>query len=53
MRSKTPELYSTTRIWLKTIKKLGLIGALTGESIVSTLDRLVDDELKRLKQEPR
>jgi hypothetical protein len=46
----TPE-YSSTRIWTRTIKKLRLIAALTGERIVQVLDRLADQELARLRTE--
>ncbi len=45
----TPD-YQTTRIWTRTLKKLRLIAALTGERIVQVLDRLADAELHRLRQ---
>ena len=45
----TPE-YQTTRIWTRTLKKLRLIAALTGERMVQLLDRLADGELQRLRQ---
>jgi hypothetical protein len=45
----TPD-YQTTRIWTRTLKKLRLIAALTGERIVQVLDRLADAELNRLRQ---
>lgn len=40
--------YETTRIWVKTLKKLRLIAAYTGETIVTVLERLAADELKRV-----
>jgi len=42
--------YQTTRIWKRTLKKLRLIAALTGERIVQVLDRLANAELNRLRQ---
>jgi hypothetical protein len=41
--------YQTTRIWKETVKKLKLISALTGTSMVATIDRLASEELKKLK----
>ena len=43
--------YKTTRIWGSTLQVLRFIHALTGESIVSILDRLAKQELERLQQE--
>jgi hypothetical protein len=43
------EKYKTTRIWAHTLSKLRLIAAMTNTSIVKTLDRLADEELKRLR----
>jgi hypothetical protein len=43
--------YQTTRIWTRTLKKLRLIAALTGERIVQILDRLAEQELARVKGE--
>ncbi len=40
--------YRTTRIWLSTLKNLRRIYAETGESMVSILDRLVADEIRRI-----
>jgi hypothetical protein len=42
--------YTSTRIWTRTVRKLRLVAALTGERIVQVLDRLVDAELARLRQ---
>lgn len=42
--------YTSTRIWTRTVRKLRLIAALTGERIVQVLDRLADAELARLRQ---
>jgi hypothetical protein len=44
------EKYKTTRIWAQTLSKLRLIAALTNTSIVKVIDRLADEELKRLKE---
>lgn len=41
--------YTSTRIWKKTVVKLRLIYALTGESMVSILDRLTTVELGKLQ----
>ena len=46
----TPE-YGTTRIWKRTLRKLRLIAALTGKTIVQVLDRLADRELERVQQD--
>jgi hypothetical protein len=43
--------YKTTRIWAETIKVLRMLHALTGESIVSILDRLAKQELERVLKE--
>ena len=45
---KQDKKYTSTRIWHKTVKKLRFIKAHTGESGVRVLDRLVNDELKKL-----
>ncbi len=42
--------YTSTRIWTRTVRKLRLISALTGERIVAVLDRLAGAELARLRQ---
>jgi uncharacterized metal-binding protein len=41
--------YTHTRIWTQTIRKLRLVYALTGESMVSILDRLIAAELDRIQ----
>ncbi len=41
--------YQTIRIWKKTLRALRLVAALTGERMVHVLDRLVIEELKRVK----
>lgn len=41
----------TARLWKSTIKNLRMIYALTGESMVSIVDRLVAAELERLQRE--
>jgi hypothetical protein len=43
--------YRTTRIWEQTLRKLRLIAALTNSSMVQVIDRLADEELKRLKEQ--
>jgi hypothetical protein len=43
--------YQTTRIWKRTLQKLRLIAALTGERMVQVLDRLADAEVHRLRQD--
>jgi len=44
--------YASTRIWKETVANLRMIYALTGESMVSILDRLVVTELNRIGKEP-
>jgi transposase len=44
------EKYKTTRIWAHTLSKLRMIAAMTNTSIVKVIDRLADEELKRLKE---
>ncbi len=41
----------THKIWYGTLKKLRRIYAETGETQVSILDRIVDEEYKRVKEE--
>lgn len=41
------------KIWPDTLPKLRLLYALTGESMVSIIDRLVTLELKRIQDENR
>lgn len=43
--------YKTTRIRASTITVLRFIHAITGESIVSIIDRLAKQELERLQRE--
>ena len=46
-----PGEYTTTRIWVQTLKTLKLIAALTNESMVKVMDRLAKQELERLKKQ--
>ena len=39
----------TFKMWETTLKKLRMLYALTGESMVSIVDRLVTQELKRMQ----
>lgn len=41
----------TIKIWANTLPKLRLIYALTGESMVAVIDRLVAQELERIQKE--
>jgi hypothetical protein len=43
--------HTTMRVWKKTLKNLRMIYALTGESMVEILDRIVKQELDRVRQE--
>jgi len=45
--------YTNTRIWTKTIKILRMLHALTGESIVSIMHRLAEQEFQRVQQEQK
>lgn len=38
----------TTKLWKETIRKLKIIAALTGSSMVAVADRLADEELRKL-----
>jgi ribosomal protein L5 len=40
----------TIKIWKSTLKKLRMIHALTGESMVAVLERVIDAELKRVRE---
>jgi hypothetical protein len=51
--SQTPPAYTTIRIWPRTLRALLLIAALTGEQMVQVVDRLVNDELKRVQDQER
>ncbi len=46
----TPPDYQTIRIWTRTLRALRLVAALTGERMVQVLDRLVADELRRVRE---
>lgn len=50
---RTPPDYTTIRIWTRTLRSLRLIAALTGERMVHILDRVVSDELKRVRERER
>lgn len=40
--------FQTTKLWKETIRKLRLIAALTGSSMVAVANRLADEELRKL-----
>lgn len=44
-----PPEYQTIRIWMRTLRALRLIAALTGERMVQVLDRLILEELRRVQ----
>jgi hypothetical protein len=48
MRKEAHE-HQTIRIWVETQKRLKLLSALTAESMVETLDRLVEQDLQRVQ----
>jgi hypothetical protein len=47
---KAPE-YTTTRLWVQTLRTLKLIAAMSNESMVKVMDRLAKQELERLKKQ--
>ena len=47
------EKYKTTRIWAPTLHKLRLIAVLTNTRIVRVIDRLAEEELKRLNEQEK
>ena len=47
---KQEQQYETIRIWSTSVKKLRLIYALTGETMVKILDRLLTAELQRVQE---
>ena len=49
----TPPDYQTIRIWTRTVRALRLIVALTGERMVQVLDRLVAEELRRVRDQEK
>ena len=49
----TPPDYQTIRIWTRTLRALRLIVALTGERMVQVLDRLVAEELRRVRDQEK
>lgn len=51
MKRSNNEPSATTKLWKKTIRKLALLRALTDESAISIVDRLVDQELARVQAE--
>ena len=42
---RTPHDFTTMKIWTETLRRLKLVAALSGESVVALLDRLSRDEL--------
>jgi hypothetical protein len=49
MKKKTDE-YTTTRIWVKSHRRLKIIAALTNRSVVEVIDQLSQQELERLQK---
>ena len=49
----TPMEYRTIKVWMSTYQKLRLLAALTGESMLAALDRLVMRELEAQQKEQR
>lgn len=49
--AKTDEPQQTTKLWIKTIRKLALLRGLTNETAISIVDRLVTAELERVQKE--
>ena len=47
----TPMEYRTIKVWMSTYQKLRLLAALTGESMLAALDRLVVRELEAQQKE--
>ena len=50
MMKKQEQQYETIRIWSISVKKLRLVYALTGETMVKILDRLLTAELQRVQE---
>lgn len=48
-RPKGAQEYKTARIWAVTLRKLKLVSALTGESMVEALERIVEAELQKVE----
>jgi hypothetical protein len=48
----TTKDFQTTKLWKQTIRKLKLLAALTGNSMVEVADRLVDEEIRKLGYDP-
>ena len=48
---ENPPEHQTIRVWTRTLRKLRLVAALTGERMVAVLDRLVSDDLRRVERE--
>jgi hypothetical protein len=49
MNTQNAPEYQTTRIWKATHRRLRIVAAHTGESMVEVLDRLVRQEAQRLR----
>jgi hypothetical protein len=45
--------YQTTKLYEETLHKLKLIAALTHESMVKVVERLAEQELKKLQEEKK
>lgn len=50
---RTDEPQQTTKLWIKTIRKLALLRGYTNETAISIVDRLVSRELERVENERR
>ena len=46
---KQKQQHETIRIWSRSVKKLRMIYALTGETMVRILDRLLTEELQQVQ----
>jgi predicted DNA-binding protein len=50
MKKKHDE-YQTIRIWVKTQRRLKILSALLGKSMIEVLDDLVEEKLKAVKEQ--
>jgi hypothetical protein len=49
--TRMDKTYIQFRLWAETLKKLRYIYAATGESMIAIVERLADQELKRIQKE--
>jgi len=50
---KKQDAYQTIRIWVKTQRRLKILSALLGRSMIEVLDALVEEKLKEIEDKSK